>query len=210
MLAWFVRTFPRSSDLAENFALYNRDAAGLEPGPTTLVAIDWWNGNRVPYADKALRGLIAGFDMSTTAVDIYRALMDGICFGARSIVDCFRSGGIPVERIVLTSGLAKSNPFLLTIMANVLGQTVHVPEIDNPTCVGAAIHGAVAAGAVSDFREGADRFGARRFAVYRPDPERQAAYGGIYRDYCALSASDDVRRSVRGSGRSSPDVPEQI
>ena len=55
---------------------------------------------------------------------------------------------MPIERIVLTSGLAKSNPFLLTVMADVPGQTVHVPEIENPTCVGAAIHGAVAAGVV--------------------------------------------------------------
>ena len=143
VLTWFVRTFPRSNDVAENFALYNSDAAALTPRQNGLLAIDWWNGNRVPYADRSLRGLIAGFDMSTTAADIYRALMDSICFGARSIVDRFRSGGIPVERIVLTSGLAKSNPFLLTLMADTLAQTVHVPEIDNPTSVGAAIHGAV-------------------------------------------------------------------
>ena len=200
VLAWFVRTFPRSADVAENFALYNRDAALLAPGLNRLVAIDWWNGNRVPYADKGLRGLIAGFDLSTTAVDIYRSLMDSICFGARSIVDRFRSGGLPIERIVLTSGLAKSNPFLLTIIADVLGQTVHVPDIGNPTCVGAAIHGAVAAGAVEDFGEGADRFGARRFDVYEPDPEREAAYRKLYQTYAELSANADVQKSVRVNG----------
>jgi L-ribulokinase len=197
VLAWFVRTFPRSNDVAESFAQYNRDAAALAPDQNGLLAIDWWNGNRVPYADKSLRGLIAGFDMSTTAVDIYRALMDSICFGARSIVDRFRSGGIPVERIVLTSGLAKSNPFLLTVMADVLGQMVHVPEIDNPTCVGAAIHGAVAASVVADFRQGAEKYGARRFHVHQPDPEREAAYRKLYQRYCALSGDEIVRMSVR-------------
>jgi L-ribulokinase len=197
VLAWFVRTFPRSNDLAEDFAQYNREAAALAPGQNRLLAIDWWNGNRVPYADKDLRGLIAGFDMSTTAVDIYRALMDSICFGARSVVDHFRTGGIPVERILLTSGLTKSNPFLLQIMADVLGQTVHVPEIDNPTCVGAAIHGAVAAEIVANFREGADRFGARRFDIYQPDPEREAAYREVYQAYRDLSASEDIRKPVR-------------
>jgi L-ribulokinase len=202
VLAWFVKAFPRSSDIAANFALYNRDAAALAPGQNGLVAIDWWNGNRVPYADKALRGLVAGFDMSTTAVDIYRALMDSICFGARSIVDCFREGGLPVERIVMTSGLAKSNPFLLTVMADVLGQTVHVPDIDNPTCVGAVIHGAVAAGVVADFREGVDKFGARRFDVYRPVPKREAVYRKLYQGYCELSADESVRRSVRAGSSS--------
>ena len=197
VLAWFVRTFPRSSDPAETFALYNRDAAALAPGQNRLVAIDWWNGNRVPYADKGLRGLVAGFDLSTTANDIYRALMDGVCFGARSIVDRLRDGGIPVEKILLTSGLTKSNPFLVTIMADVLGQTVHVPDIDNPTCVGAAIHGAVAAGVVSDFREGAETFGARRFDAFEPAPEREAAYRELYQRYCVLSASENVREAVR-------------
>jgi L-ribulokinase len=192
-----VRTFPRSNDLAENFARYNREAATLAPGQNRLLAIDWWNGNRVPYADTALRGLIAGFDLSTTAVDIYRALIDGICFGARSIVDLFRTGGIPVDRIVLTSGLAKSNPFLLQTMADVLGQPVHVPKIENATCVGAAIHGAVAAGIVSDFRVGADRLGARSFAAYLPDPARDKAYRQIYARYRELSSNAVVRKSLR-------------
>ncbi len=199
VLAWFVKAFPRSDDMAANFAHYNGEAATLAPGQNRLVAIDWWNGNRVPYADKALRGLIAGFDMSTTAVDIYRALIDSVCFGARSIVDRFRDGGLPVERIVMTSGLAKSNPFVLTVMADVLGRTVHVPEIDNPTCVGAAIHGAVAAGAVADFREGADKFGARHFVAYSPDPERETTYERLYRSYRDLSADENVRTSVRAT-----------
>jgi len=197
VLAWFVRTFPRASDLSANFAAYNREAAALAPGENRLVAIDWWNGNRVPYADKALRGLIAGFDLSTSATDIYRALMDSICFGARLIVDQFRDAQAPVERVVLTSGLAKSNPFLLTIMADVLGETVHAPVIDNPTCVGAAIHGAVAAGLVPGFAAGAERFGARRFEACEPDPAREAAYARIYREYRSLSASAEVRQGVR-------------
>ena len=79
--AAFAVRIKDSNDVSENFALYNRDAAALAPGQTRLVAIDWWNGNRVPYADKGLRGLMAGLALSTTAADIYRALMDSICFG---------------------------------------------------------------------------------------------------------------------------------
>ena len=200
VLAWFVSAFPRSNDLAENFALYNREAAAQPPGQNHLVAIDWWNGNRVPYADKGLRGLIAGLDLSTSAIDIYRALMDSLCFGARSIVDRFRDGGIPVKRVVLTSGLAKSNPFLLQIMADVLGETIHAPDIDNPTCVGAAIHGAVASGIVKSFQEGAERFGARRFDAFRPDPAHEAAYRKLYQDYRRLSGAESIRTSVRNLG----------
>ena len=34
VLAWFVRTFPRSADMATNFADYNREASALAPGKT--------------------------------------------------------------------------------------------------------------------------------------------------------------------------------
>jgi L-ribulokinase len=183
--------------MAVNFAGYNREASALAPGENRLVAIDWWNGNRVPFADKGLRGVLAGLDLSTSAVDIYRALMDSICFGACSIVDQLRAANMPIDRIVLTSGLAKSNPFLLQIMSDVLAQTVHAPAIDNPTCIGAAIHGAVAAKVVANFREGGDRFGARSFDAYKPDPERERAYSKIYQQYRNLSASAEVRNSVR-------------
>jgi L-ribulokinase len=182
--------------MATNFAEYNREASALAPGQNRLVAIDWWNGNRVPYADKGLRGVLAGLDLSTSAVDIYRALMDSLCFGARSIVDEFREASMPVDRIILTSGLAKSNPFLMQVMADVLAQRVDVPAIDNPTCVGAAIHGAVAANIVANFRDGGDRFGARRFDAYKPDRECERAYSRVYQQYRSLSASAEVRNSV--------------
>ena len=200
VLAWFVRAFPRSADMTENFALYNMDAAILLPGQNRLVAIDWWNGNRVPYADKGLRGLIAGFDLSTNAVDIYRALMDSVCFGARAIVERIGSSGVPVKRVVLTSGLAKSNPFLLQIMADVLEQPIYAPDIDNPTCVGAAIHGAVAAGVAADFRHGGERFGTRQYGTYEPEATRGAAYRKLFREYCNLSGDAVVRTAVRDLG----------
>ena len=200
VLTWFVRAFPRSDDTAENFRYYNREAAKLRSGENRLVAVDWWNGNRVPYGDKSLRGLIAGFDLSTSAVDIYRALMDSICFGARAIVDSVAESGVPVKRVVLTSGLANSNPFLMQIMADVLGRTFYVPEIENPTCVGAAIHGAVAAGVAADFRAAGETFGARKFATYEPVATSVAAYAKLYRDYCQLYGNEAVRASVRNLG----------
>jgi L-ribulokinase len=197
VLAWFVRTFPRSEQLSENFRLYDEGAATLRPGENRLIALDWWSGNRVPFADSSLSGLIAGLNLSTSAIDIYRALLEGICFGARSIFDHFWAGDLPIDRIVLTSGLSQKNPLLLQIMADVLGREIHVPEILNPTAVGAAIHGAVAGGVVADYAKGASKFGARSFDLYRPNPDFRAVYDALYRQYRELSADETIRRSMQ-------------
>jgi L-ribulokinase len=200
-LAWFVRTFPRSADPAENFRLYNAEAAALAPGANHLLALDWWNGNRVPLADSMLSGLMIGLKTNTTAAGIYRALLESLCYGARSIFDLFIAGDFAIDRIILSSGLALNNPLLVQIMADVFERDVEVPEIDNPTAVGAAIHGAVAGGVVASYPEGSARFGARSFKRYQPDSAAAFAYRTLYRNYQALCVNQPVRSAMHDLNR---------
>jgi L-ribulokinase len=193
-LAWFVRTFPHSGQLEDDFAWYNDAAAELTPGENHLLALDWWNGNRVPYGDAALSGLVVGMRLDTAAHEIYRSLLESICFGARAIVDRFVEGGVPINRVILTSGLAQNNPLLVQLMADVLGRDVEVPRLVQPTAVGAAIHGAVAAKVVADYAEGAARFGARDAVQYRPRNEAIAPYERLYAEFRALSQSPVIHR----------------
>ncbi|MFC6487771.1 FGGY-family carbohydrate kinase [Nitratireductor sp. GCM10026969] len=192
-LAWFARTFPRGAELSDSFAAYNAEAAELAPGAGRLVALDWWSGNRVPLADTKLSGLLVGLDTHTTAAQIYRALMEALCFGARSVVELFEAGGLPVEEMIVTSGLAASNPLLVQILADVLGKEIRVPEIDNATAVGAAIHGAVAGGVVAGFADGAERFGARSFRRVSPVDGNTEVYAKLYSGYRALAETRVVR-----------------
>ena len=206
-LSWLVRTFPRGATVEESFAAYDADARALAPGDNRLVALDWWNGNRVPYGDSMLSGLLAGLTLETTAGDIYRALIEGLCYGMRQVFELYQAGGFDIGRVVMTSGLARRNTLLVQIMADVLGRDVEVPEIDNATAVGAAIHGAVAAGIVADFVEGSARFGARGSRRYRPDPVARPVYDRLYGQYRTLSGSADVARATKALS-SEPDADE--
>ncbi|MFI5409495.1 FGGY-family carbohydrate kinase [Kaistia sp. UC242_56] len=200
ILAWYIRNFPRAETVAESFRLYDESAASLNPGQSRLMALDWWSGNRVPYADSSLSGLLVGLNLSTSSTQIYRALLEALCYGARSIFDHLAAGDLPIDRVILTSGLSRRNPLLLQIMADVLGREIEVPDIANPTAVGAAIHGAVAAGVVPDFAAGAARFGARRFDRFTPDPAATGVYASLYQQYRQLAADDRLRQSMRALG----------
>lgn len=196
-LAWFVRAFPRGADREDSFRIYNAEAAELPPAAGRLVALDWLGGNRVPYADGALSGLLAGLTRETTAAEIYLALMESLCFGARAIYDLFPAGGLPAERVVMASGLARANPLLIQIMADVLDHPVEVPEIANATAVGAAIHGAVAAGTVATYAEGAERFGAQSVGQVLPRAAHARRYQKAYEIYQRLAAGDEVHAGLR-------------
>jgi L-ribulokinase len=195
-LAWFVRTFPRAEEVDQNFASYNAAAARLHPGETHLLALDWWNGNRVPHGDSSLSGLLLGMNLRTSGPDIYKALLESLCFGARSIIDHLAAGGAPIERVILTSGLSQSNVLLMQLMADILGRDVQVPQLSHATAVSAAIHGAVAAGVVADYAEGSQRWSAKDRLQYRPRPEAVKPYQLLYEQYGKLSSNPVVRSSM--------------
>lgn len=188
-LAWFVRQFPHGGTHEAAFRHYNAAAAALRPGQSRLVALDWFNGNRVPHGDALLSGLLVGMTLQTSAVHIYRALMESLCFGARTIVDLLAGAGAPIDGVVMTSGLSLNNPVLMQIMADVLGRPIRVPQQEQLTALGAAIHGAVASHLVPDFAAGAARFGATDFLTYQPDPASTLVYDRLYAIYRSLGNS---------------------
>lgn len=193
LLAWFVGAFPRSGKVEDDFVYYNQAASQLAPGGGHLLALDWWNGCRVPFGDSALSGLLVGMNLRTTAVDIYRALLESLCFGARTIVDLLASSGSSIDRVVLTGGLTQKNDVLMQMLADILGRELYIPQLTHPTAIGAAIHGAVAAGVVANYAEGARRFGASQFRHFQPDAETSPRYDDAYRRYGELSRNSGVR-----------------
>lgn len=198
VLAWFVRTFPRGHNDADGFAYYNTAASQLSIGEHRPIALDWWNGCRAPLANSALSGAYVGMTLRTTAVDLYWSLLESLCFGARRILEIFGGGGTVIERVILTSGLAERNPLLMQMMADIGGREIEVPRIGHATATGAAIHGAVAAGVVRDFREGAARFGAREAVRYDPSLSVRAYYGERYGRYLEMSGDQILISTMNG------------
>ncbi|MFT4233819.1 MAG: ribulokinase, partial [Microbacterium sp.] len=90
MLAWFVQNAVP--------AAYENDArrAGLDvyrhlealaseiaPGQNSVVALDWWNGNRSILGDDRLSGALVGMTLATRPEHVYRAMLESLAFGQR-------------------------------------------------------------------------------------------------------------------------------
>jgi L-ribulokinase len=182
-------------------------AARLRPGESGLLALDWWNGNRSVLVDADLRGLLVGMTLATTAPEIYRALLEATAFGTRVIVEAFEREHVPVERIVACGGLPNRNRLLMQIYADVTGREIAVAASRQAPALGAAMWGAVAAGAaagghatIADASSRMARLSETRFV---PRPEHRDAYHALYREYRRLHdlfgrGGDDVMRTLKG------------
>ncbi len=166
-----------------------QEAEKIEPSQTGLLALDWLNGRRTPYADQALKGAIAGLTLGTTAPKIFRALVEATALGAQAIVERFRDEGIDIEKVVGIGGISQKSPFVMQVLADVMDMPVKVSASQQSVALGAAMFGAVAAGLYDDIKMAQQRMGSGFAATYNPDKERAAFYKELYKKYRKLGAS---------------------
>ncbi len=170
--------------------LLEERAAALKPGESGLLALDWWNGNRSVLVDADLTGLLLGATLLTKPEEIYRALIEATAYGTRMIIETFQAHGVPVHEIVATGGLPDRNKLLMQIYADVTGRPIRIAASGQGGALGAAMHGAVAAGAAAggydSIVEAARRMARLRAETYTPHPAATAVYDRLFAEYVTL------------------------
>ena len=186
---WFVNNLvPESfgASAGAKFAALDDAAAKLKPGESGLLALDWNNGNRTVLTDVRLSGLLLGQTLHSTAPEIYRALVEATAFGARMIVERVREYGVPVEQVIACGGLAVKSPLLMQIYADSLDLPMTVSASDQTCALGAALFGAVAAGAFADVEAAQRKLCRIREREYRPLSENVTVYSELFALYRQL------------------------
>ncbi len=163
-----------------------KDAARLEPGASGLLALDWNNGNRTILVDQRLTGLLLGQTLYTTPAEIYRALIEATAFGALTIINRFEEYGVKIEQIVNCGGIAEKNPVAMQIYADVTGRPMKISRSAQTCALGAAIAGAVVAGAHANYAAAQKSMTGVKRQVFLPNPRAHAVYKELYALYRKL------------------------
>jgi L-ribulokinase len=190
--------------------LLTSKAERFGPGQSGLLALDWWNGNRSTLGRSDLSGLLLGVTLSTRAEEIFHALIEATAFGTRAIVESFTDQDLPVESIVAGGGLT-ANAMLMQIYADVTARQIAVAGAPQASALGAAMLGAVAAGAPDGYgslAEAVERMAPPPSRVYQPIESHRQAYDALYREYKQLydhfgRGGNDVMNMLRGLRRRS-------
>jgi L-ribulokinase len=154
-----------------------------------VIALDWLNGRRTPFADQSLKGAIAGLTLGSTAPKVFRALVEATAFGSKAIVEQFRKEGVAIASVIALGGIAKKSPFVMQTTADVLGMPIKVVASEQACALGAGMFGAVAAGVHRTVAEAQKRMGSGFDRVFKPVPRRTAFYKKAYLRYLELGAS---------------------
>jgi L-ribulokinase len=163
-------------------------AESLPDEETALVALDWLNGRRTPDANQALKGALTGLSLGSDAPRIFKALVEATAFGSRMINERFISEGVRIDGVIAVGGVAKKNPFVMQIVADILNMPIKVASSDQTCALGSAMAASVVAGVYKDIPAAQKAMGGGFEKEYRPNPDRVKRYDVLFEKYKKLGS----------------------
>jgi xylulokinase len=124
-LMWAYNAFAKNKSPDDTFESVMLQAANLSPGADGLCFIPYLAGERSPYWSDDIKAGFYGLRLSHSACHIIRAVMEGIAYSLRHLLDIYRELEAPVQDLVLAGGGAKT-PGLCQIIADVCQQDVSI------------------------------------------------------------------------------------
>jgi L-ribulokinase len=181
---WVDYIKPHGKELSHK--TLDAEAMKLKAGESGLLALDWNNGNRTILVDQRLTGLLVGQTLYTSPAEIYRALIEATAYGALTIINRFEEYGVKISQVVNCGGISEKSAITMQIYADVTGRPMKVSRSAQTCALGAAIAGAVAAGAHKNFTAAQKIMTGLKPKIYRPDPKAHAVYKRLYPLYKEL------------------------
>jgi xylulokinase len=180
-LRWLRQTL---SGGTVSYSEMDRWAEKIEPGCEGLFFVPYLVGERSPIMDPKARGSFVGLTLRHQASHLVRALLEGVAFSLRQIVEAMEETGATVDDWIV-SGNGLASPLWRQILADVLGRPLLRGSDENSAeraAVGAAIQGGIAAGLLKGFEE-AKKFAPVFAQVTEPNQERAERYEDAFARY---------------------------
>ena len=91
----------------------------IDHTPSKLLFLPYLSGERTPHNDPDAKGVFIGLTQSTTDLDMFQAVLEGVTFAFKDGFDAIHEAAPEVDEINIIGGGAKS-PYWRQLIANVL------------------------------------------------------------------------------------------
>jgi xylulokinase len=181
-LQWFANQFAKDlQNDPDRYTHLSTEASKVPVGGEGLYWLPYLMGERTPHLDPHARGVLLGMTASHTRAHVVRAILEGVAFSLKDSFSIFDELGVPVERIRLGGGGARS-PLWRQIQADVYQRTVEVVEAEEGAAYGAAILAGVGAKVWPTVDEACDAV-VRVAQQIAPEPQAAVVMQKNYRIY---------------------------
>ncbi len=177
---WFVQRFggglaPEAQRHGVSvYDLLNERAGRIPIGSEGIVVLEYWQGNRTPYVDPEARGTIWGLTLAHQPEHVYRAILEGVCYGTAHTLRVMGEAGAKATHLVACGGAVNSR-FWMQMHADVTGLPITLTRVQEAAALGPAVLAAAGAGLFGSVADAAQAM-VHETHTLQPDPERHREY----------------------------------
>ncbi len=167
------------------------------PGSNGVIFTPWLHGNRCPFEDSKAGGMFFNIRVENNKADMIRAVMEGICYHLRWLLECVMRK-VKTSDVIRFVGGGSLSPVTCQTLADITGRTIET--IDNPQSVGAMGAAIVVAAGIRgvDASELSRRL-VRANHSYAPNPANRDVYERNYQVFKKLyKANAALFRKLNG------------
>lgn len=149
--------------------------------PSGLLILPYFSGSATPYMDVNAVGAIVGLKDTTTSIDIYQGLMEGVTYEMLFNLELLEKAGIQVTELRATGGGARAEAWL-QMKADILNKRIITLGEAQSGTLGCIMLAGTACGLYQSLEEAAGIF-VRPGKEYVPNWERNQEYQKYYQKY---------------------------
>jgi len=144
----------------------------LPPDGHGLTFLPFLAGQRSPRWNPHKRGTLHGLRLSTQPIHILQAGLEAVAYRFRLIHERLSPHAAQDHILVATGGGLLHSPAWIQILADVIGRPVHVSQVNEASCRGAALRALESLGTLSDMADADPHFG----PTFTPRDDAHAVY----------------------------------
>lgn len=164
------------------YDLITKIASSSKPGANGVYALTCIQGSHTRIKNEKARGTFFGINLGTTKSDIAQAILEGICFEMRDILDMNEElANSKVKKIRLCGGVSKS-PMWCQMFADIFGRPIELTEEKELGCLGAAMCAGIGAGLYKDCNDAVEKC-VKIEKIFNPNEELSKLYNEIFEEW---------------------------
>ncbi|MBP1970797.1 xylulokinase [Virgibacillus natechei] len=182
---WAVETFANEGT-DNKYEEFDALVETIPAGSNGLLFLPYLNGERCPVSDTDAKGAFWGIGPKTKKSDMARAVIEGICYSYKQLIDLITNQGSE-GLLTLIGGGSKSSAWC-QILADVIGRPVRVPiDSEYMPALGISSSAFVSLGWSESYNDFSKQFLVPVEAeMYEPDMVKHEVYEGTYQQYLKL------------------------
>ena len=164
------------------YELMNKDAEAVPPGSRGVLWLPYLSGERCPYSDPTLRAAFLGLSQGFSKAEMTRAVMEGVTFSLRQIVEAMKDLAPVSMSHVIVSGGGSNSPLWRQIVSDTFQLPVKtIAGGGEGGAFGAALVGGVGIGVWKNLAEACANISMT--TANEPNAANKAAYDEMYGIY---------------------------